>query len=244
MKPPPRYWADMPTVNDAQQLALIGERASELIEDGSVVGFGTGSTVDAMLAALGARVRDGLTVTGVATSDKTATWARALGIPLISVDDVDFLDLCIDGADEIDPGLNLVKGKGGALLYEKLVAQRTDRLIIIASSEKLVDRLGTRLPLPVEVVPFGWVHTQHAIADLGLTPTLRVSGDGSTFITDGGHYIVDCDSPGIDAPAALANALKGITGVVDHGLFVGMASLAFTIDPAGEITEHNSRSNG
>lgn len=234
----------MSTVDDALRLALIGKRAAAEVPDGAIVGLGTGSTANAMIAALGERVRDGLDVTGVATSDQTESRARALGIPLASIDDVDFLDLCIDGADEIDPYLNLVKGKGGALLYEKLVAERTDRLIIIASAEKLVDRLGTRLPLPVEVVPFGHAHTQRAITELGLTPELRVSENGAPIVTDGGHYIVDCASPSIDDPRALADALKSITGVVDHGLFVNMATLAFTIDADGAITEHTPRGYG
>lgn len=228
-------------MDDAQRLAAIGERAAAEIPDGAMVGLGTGSTANAMLAALGERVRDGLIVTGVATSEQTARRARELGIPLAALDEVDGLDLCIDGADEIDPYLNLVKGRGGALLYEKLVAQRTNRLIVIASSEKLVDRLGSRLPLPVEVVAFGHTHTQRAIARLGLTPALRLNGNGSPFVTDGGHVIVDCDAHGIAEPAALASALKAITGVVEHGLFVGMASLALTIDATGVVSEHTPR---
>ncbi len=230
-------------MDDALRLKLIGKRAASEIPDGAIVGLGTGSTADAMIAALGERVRDGLTVTGVATSDQTVAHARAHGIPLVSINDIDFLDLCIDGADEIDPHLNLVKGKGGALLYEKLVATGADRLIIIASAEKLVEQLGTRLPLPVEVVPFGHVHTQRAISELGLKPELRVNHEGTTFVTDGGHYIVDCESVGIDDPHSLATALKSITGVVEHGLFVGMAALVLTIDAEGVINEHVPRAN-
>jgi len=224
-------------MDDAQRLCVIGERAASEIPDGAVVGLGTGSTANAMLDALGARVRAGLTVTGVPTSVQTADRARELGIPLADLDDVGRLDLCIDGADEIDPQLNLVKGRGGALLYEKLVARQADRLIIIASAEKLVDRLGTRLPLPVEVIPFGHADTARAIAELGLQPRLRESG-GEPFRTDGGHYIYDCVSQGIDDPAALASALKAITGVVDHGLFVGMTALAITVDTHGTLTDH------
>ena len=165
-----------------------------------------------MLVALAARVRGGLRVTGVATSDQTTARAGELGIPLLPLDEIERLDLCIDGADEIDPELNLVKGRGGALLYEKLVAERAERLIIIASAEKLVDRLGTRLPLPVEVIPFGYIHTQHAISELGLIPELRMTTGGSPFVTDGGHFILDCQANGIDDPKTLAVVLKGKTG--------------------------------
>jgi ribose 5-phosphate isomerase A len=225
-------------MDSAQRLRLIGERAAQLVQQGDLVGLGTGSTVDALLFALGQRVAEGLEFTGVATSVRTKQLANDYGIPLLELNDVGSLDLCIDGADEIDPRLNLVKGRGGALLYEKLVAERAGRLIVIASAEKLVDRLGTRLPLPVEVIPFGYIHTQRAVGALGLIPILRVNTDGSIFVTDGGHYILDCQSQGIDDPAALAAALKGLTGVVDHGLFIGLANLAITVDDHGVIADH------
>ena len=230
-------------MDDATRLRRIGERAAAEVPDGAFVGLGTGSTADAMLAALAARVRDGLRMTGVATSKGTASRAGDLGIPLVSIDDVQRLDLCIDGADEIDPHLNLVKGRGGALLYEKLVAERADRFVVIASAEKLVAQLGTRLPLPVEMVPFGHIHTMRSVEALGVTPSLRLAEDGSPFVTDGGHYVVDCDSDGIADPGRLANHLKAITGVVDHGLFVGMAHLALIIDGDGVITEHHAPGN-
>lgn len=225
-------------MDDARRLQRIGERAAAEVPDGALVGLGTGSTADAMLTALGARVQDGLTITGVATSESTMARARDLGIRLVALDDVDQLDLCIDGADEIDPRLDLVKGRGGALLHEKLVAGRASRLIIIASSEKLVDRLGTRLPVPVEVVPFGHTHTRRALAELELNPTLRPGKNGSPFMTDGGHLIYDCDTGPIEDAAALASVIKAITGVVEHGLFVGMASFALTVDADGAITTH------
>jgi ribose 5-phosphate isomerase A len=227
-------------MDEAQRLQVIGERAASEVSDGDKVGLGTGSTANAMLDALAARVRAGLQVNGVATSDSTRARCAQLGIPLLDLDEVDHLDLCIDGADEIDPNLNLVKGKGGALLYEKLVALRTDRLIIIASSEKLVTRLGTRLPVPVEVVPFGHHHTAKALAELGLRPVLRQTSDNAPFITEGGHYIFDCESGGIDDPVALGASLKSITGVIDHGLFTGMTALALTIDESGTVAEHTS----
>lgn len=226
-------------MDDAERLRLIGERAAAEVPDGALVGLGTGSTANAMLTALAVRIRDGLAVAGVATSQETIRRCGELGIPLVTLDEIDRLDLGIDGADEIDPQLNLVKGKGGALLYEKIVAERVERFIVIASSEKIVDRLGTRLPLPVEVIPFGHTHTQGAIARIGLEPALRRNADGTPFVTDGGHYIFDCASNGIADPGSLAATLKAITGVVEHGLFVGMATMALTIDEAGTITEHD-----
>ncbi|MGC4192746.1 MAG: ribose-5-phosphate isomerase RpiA [Thermomicrobiales bacterium] len=221
------------------RLAIIGERAAAEIADGSIVGLGTASTAEAMIRALGARVAEGLKVTGVSTSNRSSILARSLNIPLVALDDVDRIDLCIDGADEIDPNVDVVKGRGGALLFEKLVARQAHRYIIISSNEKLVSRLGTRLPLPVEVVPVGWKATLREVAALDLTPVLRANPDGSPFVTDGGHWILDCDAPegGFPDPAGLADALKRIVGVVEHGLFIGMADLALTIDEAGVMTE-------
>jgi len=236
-------------MDDAQRLARIGERAAQLVEYGSTIGLGTGSTAEAMLHALGRRVREGFAFTGVATSERTKSLASNYGISLLDLNDVASLDLCIDGADEIDPDLNLVKGRGGALLYEKLVAERADRLVIIASAEKLVPQLGTRLPLPVEVVPFGWWHTASYIShQLQLTPRLRLKDDTTPFVSDGGHYILDCEwnrgrrvSNVMDLGLASVDVnLKTITGVVDHGLFVGIADLALTVDDVGEITEHHA----
>ncbi len=231
-------------MDDFQRLSRLGRRAAAEIEDGSIVGLGTGSTAEAMLRALGERVASGLRITGVATSLRTAALAGELHIPLRELDEVESLDLCIDGADEIDPDLALIKGRGGAMLYEKLVAQRAKRLAIIAASEKLVDHLGTRFPVPVEVVPLGWSHTARSIAAEGLKPTLRLHASGEPVTTDGGHYILDCATGPIGDPAATATSLKLITGVVDHGLFVGMADIVLTVDPSGDIREshrHNRR---
>lgn len=226
-------------MDSSAQLAAIGERAAAEIADGSVVGLGTGSTAEAMIRALGARVAAGLQVTGVATSNRTIALATSLNIPLTTLDAVDRLDLCIDGADEIDANVDVVKGKGGALLFEKLVARQADRYLIIASAEKLVARLGTRLPLPVEIVPLGWKATERAVAALGVRPVLRRHEGGAPYVTDGGHWILDCDAPsgGFPDPTALAAALKATVGVVDHGFFLGMADLALTIDDTGTITE-------
>lgn len=226
-------------MDSAERLRRIGERAAAEVKDGMLVGLGTGSTAEAMLHALGARVAAGLRITGVTTSQRTTDLATTLGIPLVALDDVTSIDLCIDGADEIDPQANVVKGRGGALLYEKLVARQADRYVIIASSEKLVSKLGVRLPLPVEVVPVGWRYTGEGLAALGLTPALRRAANGAPYITDGGHYILDCNAPegGFADPEGLADQIKALTGVVEHGFFMGMADLALTIDEAGVITE-------
>lgn len=221
------------------RLERIGAQAAGEVQPGMIVGLGTGSTASAFVTALGRRVAEGLKVTGIPTSLETEALARELGIPLTDLNAVDTVDLCIDGADEIDPALNVVKGRGGALLFEKLVARRADRYIIIATDEKLVDRLGTRLPLPVEIVPLGWKHTARELERLDLAPVLRMAGD-APFVSDGGHYIVDCETGGIDDPGALAGRIKAVTGVVDHGLFIGMVDLAMTVDADGRVTTHES----
>lgn len=228
------------TLSDKERLRLIGEYAANLVEDGSLVGLGTGSTAAAMVDALGKRVQnEGLKIVGVATSIATSNQASKVGIALKNLDDIDRLDICIDGADEIDPDGNLTKGGGGALLFEKLVARRANHYVIISAAEKLVDHLGNRFDLPVEVVSVGWKHTAEEIAALGLQPTLRRK-DGQTFVTDGGHYILDCVWPdsALD-PIQLASDLKGIVGVVEHGLFNGMANSIITIDGDGEITQRD-----
>lgn len=225
----------------ADRLRLLGDAVAHRVMDDMLVGLGTGSTANAMIDALGARVANGLRFTGVATSRVTADRAGRLGIPLVDLAAVDRLDLCIDGADEIDPQLNVVKGRGGALLFEKLVARQAETYIIIAAAEKLVDRLGTHLPLPVEIVPLGWAATARLISETGLTPTLRMDGD-APFVTDGGHQIVDCAWPTDHQPdpRQLARDLKLTVGVVEHGLFIDMADLAMTVNEAGEITEHRA----
>lgn len=228
-------------LDNQQRLQRLGERAAELVENDMLVGLGTGSTAAAMIDALGRRVSDGLQFTGVATSHATFDQASRLGIPMVDLNDIDRLDLCIDGADEIDPALSVVKGRGGALLFEKLVARRADRYVIISTNEKLVDALGTRMPLPVEVIPEGWTHTAEEITALKMSPTLRRVSENQPYVTDGTHYILDCEWPdenGLD-PGSIAQALKSITGVVDHGLFINMVDIALTIDEDGEITEHH-----
>ncbi len=204
-------------------------RAVEFITSGMTVGLGTGSTVRPLLELLATRLRDGTVrnVVAVPTSEDTARRCRGLGIPLATLEEQPELALAIDGADEVDPRLNLIKGLGGALLREKLVVLAAKRFIVVADETKLVKRLGTRAPLPVEVVPFGWSSLVPFLEALGAVPELRRGSDGSPYLTDNGHYIVDCKfGRGIADPRALARALARRTGVVEDGLFLGMARTA------------------
>jgi ribose 5-phosphate isomerase A len=195
------------------------------------LGLGTGSTAKHFVKLLGERVSAGLKVIGVPTSEATRADAARCGIPLTTLDAIDRLDLTIDGADEIDPLLNLIKGGGGALLREKIVAAASDRMIVIADESKWVDVLG-RFPLPVEVVPFGLAATQRAIgetfAQSGVSGQmgLRKGKDGHVFVTDGGHWILDAHLGRISDAPLLASLLSSIPGVVEHGLFIGLASMA------------------
>lgn len=230
-------------MNDDLRMAMLARHVAAMIEDGAVIGLGSGSTAEAFVVALGERVAGGLQVRAVSTSERTTRVARECGITLVDPAEHMELDIGVDGADEIDPSLDLVKGRGGALLYEKIVAETCRTWLIVASAEKLVGRLGTRLPLPVEVVPFGWQRTAASVQDLGLDPHLRVSDAGQPFLTDGGHVILDCQTDPIEDAPALAQSLKHITGVVDHGLFIGLADLAVTIDANGEIAAHRPAGN-
>jgi ribose 5-phosphate isomerase A len=195
--------------------------AADAVTDGMRVGLGTGSTAAFAVQALGERVAVGLQIVGVATSEATAAQARGLGIPLAELDDVDALDVTIDGADEVDLArFAVIKGFGGALLREKLVARVTRHQIIIVDAGKLAVA-GLTKPLPVEVVPFGARHTAAALERLGGRAILR-ERDGAPFITDGGNLIFDCDFGALGDPATLAAAIKGLSGVVEHGLFIGL----------------------
>lgn len=213
-------------------------RALEFVKPGMKLGLGTGSTAEAFLDLLGDRVKAGLDIVGVPTSRRTVEKARALGIRLAELDDIAPLDLTIDGADEADRNLNLVKGGGGALLREKIVAASSTRMLVIADASKLVERLG-RFPLPVEIVPFGARTTiariEAAVALLGyrnVSVTKRRSGD-TPFTTDGGNLIADCAFGAIADVSALAHALSAIPGVVDHGLFIGLASTLVVAHESG-----------
>ena len=206
-------------------------RALEEVRDGMRLGLGTGSTAKHFVELLGEKVRAGMKVIGVPTSEATRGDAMRCGIALTTLEDIDRLDLTVDGADEIDPLLNLIKGGGGALLREKIVATASDRMIVIADDSKSVDVLG-RFPLPVEVVPFGLAATRRAIAEAfakcGVSGQMVVRNgeDGHAFVTDGGHWIVDAHLGRIPDASRLASLLSAIPGVVEHGLFVGLASSA------------------
>jgi ribose 5-phosphate isomerase A len=203
------------------------EAAVALVEDGMVIGLGTGTTATLAVDALGKRVKQGLRVIGIPTSEHTAAQARGLGINISSLAEHSELDLTIDGADEIQRGtLDLIKGRGGALLREKVVASASRRLIIIADQTKLVDRLGAHFAVPVEVVQFGWQAAERKLQKLGAQTKLRAGPDEKPFVTDGGNFIVDCRFSPIEAPATLDQELNSVVGVVEHGLFLKMTSRA------------------
>jgi ribose 5-phosphate isomerase A len=214
------------------------KRAVEEVGDGMVIGLGSGSTAAFALEGLAERVAGGLRVLGIPTSDATAALARRLGIPLTDFDRDRRIDLTIDGADQVERGtLYLIKGLGGALLREKIVAAASARLIVAVDESKLVDRLGGRTALPVEIVTFGWQTTIDRLTALGCAPRLRGAG-GRPFTTDGGNYIADCAIPEISDPVALEARLVSVLGVVETGLFIGLASTIVVGRPAGiEIIE-------
>jgi ribose 5-phosphate isomerase A len=202
------------------------------------VGLGTGSTARHFVELLAERVRSGLKVVGVATSETTRADAERLGIPLTTLDEISALDLTVDGADEIGPDLTLIKGGGGALLREKIVAAASTRMVVIADQSKWVPVIG-RFPLPIEVIPFGLAATRRAVEAAATAAgcsgplTLRQTKDGHAFVTDGGHWILDAALGRIDRPKTLAEALSAIPGVVEHGLFIGIAQAAILAGPAG-----------
>jgi len=233
------------TVEDQKRAAA--EAALEYVKTGMKLGLGTGSTAEHFVRLLAPRVAGGLKLTTVATSERTAALARELGITVSDLGTVRHLDLTIDGADEIGPGLNLIKGGGGALLREKIVAAASDRMIVIADDAKVVEGLG-RFPLPVEIVPFAWQVTMERIAEAaarcGCAQNLMRlrGGEGHAFRTDSGNFIADCAADSIPDPERLARMLEAIPGVVDHGLFISMASVALVGSASGvrvlEIARH------
>lgn len=229
------------------QKRTAAERALAFVTPGMKLGLGTGSTARHFVVQLGERVRQGLHVLCVPTSEATRADAARLNIPLTTLDELPALDLTVDGADEIAPDLSLIKGGGGALLREKIVAAASARMIVIADRSKLVHMLG-RFPLPVEVVPFGLAATQRAVAAAvsaeGMTgrTELRRGKDGQAFVTDGGHFILDAALEQIANPAALAARLAAVPGVVEHGLFIGLAQTAIIAGPDGvEVIERATR---
>src|SRR5262249_29174783 len=210
------------------------EAAVELVEERMVVGLGTGSTAGFALEALARRHRQGLRFLGIPTSERTAAQAKAAGIPLTSFAEHRHIDLTIDGADEVELGtLNLIKGLGGALLREKIVAAASRRLAIVVDGTKLVDRLGTHVPVPVEVVAFGLEATQAALEVLGASVRLRLSQTGDPFVTDSGNRILDCRFGPIADPARLEKRIRRIVGVIESGLFISRADPVFVADAAG-----------
>jgi ribose 5-phosphate isomerase A len=221
---------------DSRKVAAA-EAAAALVEDGMVVGLGSGSTATLAVAAIGRRAAQGLRIVGIPTSEKTAEQARELGIPLTTLAECEGIDMTIDGADEIErESLDLVKGLGGALLREKLVASASKRLVIVADDDKLVDRIGENArPIPVEVAPFGWQSTARRLSAMGAQWTQRMTAAGQPFITDGGHIILDCHFQSLDSARALQQRLDSTVGVMEHGLFLGMTTEAIVGRSSGEL---------
>ena len=207
-----------------------GERALDFIADGQLVGLGTGRAATAFVQALGDRVKAGLRVRGVPTSDRTEALARQLGIPLLTLAEAGTLDVCVDGADEVDPNLDLIKGYGGALVREKIVAASARMLVILVGVEKLVPKLGARGKLPIEVVPFGLPLATRRLRELGCDPRLRQVSDGAVYVTDNGNAILDCGIPPLDDPGRFERELQAIPGIVGTGLFLGMAHAVIVED--------------
>lgn len=209
---------------------LVGKRAVDFVQNGMTVGLGTGSTATLFIKALGEKVKQGLNVRCVASSDASHDLAVELGIQITTFDETPALDLAVDGADEVGPGLALIKGGGGAMLREKIVISAAKEYIVVVDSTKVVPHLG-RFPLPVEVIQMALPLVKHRLAELGLKPSQRHHPDGSVYITDEGNYILDCACGEIKDPGKTAEDIRHIVGVVEHGLFLGMATLALV---AGE----------
>jgi ribose 5-phosphate isomerase A len=222
------------TTDSDTYTAQVGQAAAKLVEDGMVIGLGTGSTSAHLVRALGERIQAGLRIVGaVPTSLETARLASSLGIPLVTLEAYPELDLAIDGADEIDPHINLIKGAGGALLREKIVATAARRFVVLADDSKLVTGLGRQFKLPVEVVPFGLSPVKRHLEHLGALVELR-QREGQLFITDNQNYILDCFFPGgIDDPDKLQAQLRAIAGIVENGLFLDIADQALVAGPSG-----------
>jgi len=217
--------ANLQQENVQQEKESAGRAAALLVRDGDIVGLGTGSTAYFAVVALGERVKAGLKIVGIPTSVQTGDLARQLGIPLTTLDETPQIDITLDGADEVDPRLNLIKGGGGALLREKVIATASKKMVVVADSSKVVPVLG-KFPLPVEVISFARTVVENKIVSLGAAPKLRTKTDGSPYLTDNGNQILDCSFGKIADPAALALILSDTPGIVEHGLFIGLAKLA------------------
>ena len=229
------------TASTRQFKEAAADAASLLLQDGMVVGLGSGTTATLAVAAIGRRVKSGLKIVGISTSEQTADQARLLNIPLSTLEERASIDVTIDGADEVESGtLNLIKGGGGNLLREKIVAVASSKMIVVADESKVVAHLGSRFAVPVEVVPFGWRTTMKRLQDTGTDPKLRLRPDGQTFVTDGGNYILDCAYGPIPSPLDLQERLDRVVGVVEHGLFIGIACQALIAGPTGVIELHRA----
>jgi len=219
----------------------VGEAVVKYIKDGMKIGLGSGSTMFYTVQKLGERVKEeGLNIVGIPTSRETAEWAKKFGVPLTDFSNIQQLDIAIDGADEVDPNLQLIKGRGGALLREKIVADAAKEFYVIVDASKTVDHLGA-FPLPVEVVPFGWEVTATKVARLGCDPILRRK-DGEIFVTDNGNYILDCNFNKILEPKKLQIDLKSLVGVVETGLFMNMTT-KLLVGKDGEVIEKSKKDN-
>ena len=219
------------TQNEAK--ALVGKRAAELVEDGMAVGLGTGTTSVMFIKALGERVQQGLQIRCVASSDASAALGKSLGMEVVSLAELPELDLYIDGADEVGPGLSLIKGGGGALLREKIVASAAKKFVVVVDSTKIVPQLGG-FPLPIEVIKLALPLVERKLHDIGLFPRQRRASDGiSPYLTDERNFILDCACGDIGDPAERAEQIRHIVGVVEHGLFLNMATLALVAGDDG-----------
>ena len=220
---------------------IAAGKAIGYVKDGMTLGLGTGSTAYWAIQGIGELVKNGLSVRAVATSMQSEALARELQIPIVPFSEVDHIDLTIDGADEVDAQLNLIKGGGGALLREKIVAAATKFYIIIVDESKLVTKLG-KFPLPVEIVPFAWELTNRRLTALGCTTRMRMA-DNKPFLTDNSHYILDCSFGLIDDPGRLHELVSGITGVMEDGFFNNMADIVIAGSPDGDARVITRRSN-
>jgi len=214
---------------------LAGEKAVEFVEDGMILGLGTGSTVEYTLRKLGELVKGGLDIKGIPTSMHTTHIAKECGIPLTTLEDHPVIDLTIDGADEVDSELNLIKGGGGALTREKIIAFHSEKEIIVIDDSKVVKALGIDFPLPVEVIKYGWTSTKNSLEKFGCMPTLREIVN-EPYLTDNHHYIIDCEFSHISNPEELEIAINNLPGVVENGLFVGLVDEVIVGSKQGIMT--------
>lgn len=214
---------------------IAAEKAVERVEDGMILGIGTGSTVEFAIKKLGEMIKSGLKIQGIPTSIRTKKQAKECGIPLIDINDYNEIDLTIDGADEVDSYLNLIKGGGGALTREKIIAYHSKKVVIIVDESKIVKKLGVGVPIPVEVTKFGWNATKKSLEELNCESELRKIMD-ELYITDNSNYILDCDFGKIEDPEALSNQINSIPGVVENGLFLGLADEVIVGSKQGIIT--------